>query len=165
MIVASNQPKYRKLRKRKRPIQKKTSVMRQIPGCMGIWSLLAARLKTTLNTLRRTLEQEGWEHVLEAFKEEKALTNDRNVLNIQCLADYSPDPNIRYKAGTYMLDKLHPDFHPKSTVVHEGGDNPIQHQHKLVIFDYNAEILKRPVEERLEALELAEAKEKELNED
>ena len=160
-VMKNNEPPKPKLRKRKRPFQRKAAVLREISGCRGIWTTLAERLGCCVSTVQRALRQPGWENVLEAFEQEKLRAMDKCVNNVFDVADYSIDDGTRLAANRFILEKLHPNFHPSSKVVIEGGDNPLRVQH--VLFQVPAEILNRPVEDRLEILEAMDVEEKRVN--
>lgn len=161
-LKALAQPKPRKLRKPLRPFKRKDSVLKQIPGCKGIWSELAARLGCAVSTVQRALTLPGWECVREAFDQEKVAALDTCIMNVYQIADYSTDTPSALNANKFLLEKLHPKFHPTAKIIHEGGDKPIQHQH--VTFQIPADILNRSVEDRMEVLNMIELKEKEMEE-
>lgn len=159
LVAAVPKPK---LRKPNKPYRRKNIVRAAIPGTRGIWSELARKLDTTLSRVQSALDQEGWEDVREAFEQEKLKALDRCVRNIHDIADNSPSDDTRRLANQFILQNQHPDYHPESKVVVEGG-KPIQHQHKHIVFQIPAEIMTKSVEDRLAVLEAVEVQEKEMN--
>lgn len=153
-------PPLRKLRRRRRPVQYRCSVMNAIPGCRGIISVLAQRLRTTAGTLRKVLDRDGWELIREAFLEESVTAKEGLVKNVFDIADFGLDIGARLKANTWLLEKLHPDFRPQTKVLIEGGVNPIQHEHRLL--QIPAEVLQLSIADRMKVLDLADAQEAEF---
>ena len=122
--------------------------------------MLAMKLDCSLSAIHKTLKQPGWEYVKEAFEDEKLMALGQCEKNIFIIADCSLDTASRLSANKFLLEKLHPDFHPQSKLVIEGGNNPLKVQH--VVFQIPADILNRPVEDRMAVLEQIEEKEKEM---
>jgi len=158
-------PPNPKLRKRVHPFQRKNSVLKAIEGCRGIWSELADRLGCGIYIIQRTLRQEGWESVLEAFEQEKLMVGDKCVKRMIDIALYSTSDNASLEACSRVAPVFNPDFQPASKVVVEGGNKPIQHQHQhqMVVFQIPAEIMQKSIEDRMNVLEAVEAKEMEVN--
>ena len=151
-----------KPRKRTRPHRHRTVVLHAIKGCRGLWGELARRLDCSLLTIQAALRQPGWESVLQTFEEERLKALDGCADNVFNIAEWDEDSSVRLKANTFILEKMHPDFKPTSTVKVEGGDKPIQVQH--VVLQIPEEILDQPLDTRIKVLEMAEAKERSLEE-
>ena len=164
-LKKSQRPPRPSLRKRQRPHRRKAVVLAAIPGTKGIWAMLAKKLDCSTNSIQRSLSQEGWEHVLEAFEQERVSALGGCVNNVFKIAAASLDVGAMLRANTFILEKLHPDFAPTSKLVVEGGKNPIQHNHRAVVIEIPAEAMGLPVEDRMKILEAVESKEKELNDD
>ena len=159
--LAPSPPKTPKPRRRKRPHRLKRPVLLAIPGCRGIWSVLANRLDCSIGAIQKSLSQPGWELVREAFEQEKLRALGQCVQNVFAIADYGLEVGARLSANKFILEKMHPDFKPESKLVVEGGDKPINVQH--VVFQIPAEVMERPVEDRMEILKRVEAQEVEAN--
>lgn len=139
-----------KLRRRIHPAYLKTTVLSLIPGCRGLWSELAKRLKCSVTTVQRAMAQEGWEWVREAFEEEKLTAREKCAASVYDLALYAESSQVRLSASTFILERTHPDFQKSSKVTVEGGNKPVRH----VMLNITPEMLKNlPVDAGLRMLE------------
>lgn len=151
IVNGAKEPPKPKLRRRTRPHLLKTSVLKQIPGTRGLWSVLAKRLGCVVSTVQRAMAQDGWEWVREAMEQEKLAAKEGCVERVYDLARHCPSFDTQLNASKFILEKTHPDFQTKSKVQIEGGDNPIKHQHAVI--HVTPEILKAPIEDRIQLLE------------
>jgi len=145
-------PRPRKLRKRKRPHLLKTSVLKVIPGTRGLWSVLARRLGCAVSTAQKSLSQEGWEWVREAFEQEKLTAKDKCAETVFNIALYGLSDDSRLNAAKFILEKTHPEFQSQTRVTVEGGDKPIKHAH--VTFNLPPEVLNASVDDKIKLLEM-----------
>ena len=142
-----------KTRKRVHPAYRKTTVLKHIPGCRGLWSELARRLNCSINTVQRAMSQEGWEWVREAFEEEKLRAKEMCAKSMYDLAQYAESSQVRFSATSFILDRTHPDFQKNSKVTVEGGSKPI----RSIVLSITPEMIQNlPVDESLKLLEQLE---------
>lgn len=154
---ASRQPEY-PIRKRQRPHRSRRKMLEAINGSRGILSVVAKRLQCHANTVATALNQSGWELVLEAFKDERTAALGGCVRSMFEIAEFGLDINARLAASKFLLEKLHPSYHPKRTISVEGGNIPIRH----IVLTVPAAAADLPINDRLALLELADAQEAEF---
>lgn len=144
-----------KPRCRTHPPHRRTTVLRAIKGSYGIKSTICARLMITTEVFNRMLAYPGWERVAEAYREEcdrlVDVAQDRLVRAMMQELDQS----TALRAATYVLDRMSPQFKPKSTTQIEGGDKPIRIQQAVV--NIPVEFLNAPPEQKRAILEAIEA--------
>lgn len=147
-------PKPFRPRKRVRPHRRKTTVLRLIKGTRGFWTELARRCECSLPTIQKMLHQPGWELVLEAFREEKIISRDRVTAQLYNLALHSGADQIRLQASQFIVERTNPDFQKQSKVTLEGGDKPIQHEHKHAVIHLPPEMITASPDDKIKLLEM-----------
>jgi hypothetical protein len=143
-------------RRRSRPHRQRSLVLKAIPGTRGLWTVLAEKLGCSVGAIQTSMRQEGWEFVREAFEEEQLRAMDTNIMNVYRLANSSPDPGVRLRASTFILEKMDKRFQKSKKVEISGNVN---HKHAHAVIALPAEGLDgMTVEDKLAALEFADVK-------
>jgi len=155
--LATRPPRPR-LRKRLRPVRRKTTVINAIPGTYGSITKLAQILHCTTGTLVHQLNQPGWELVKEAIQEEALRAKEQSLVNIYDIASNAANPVVRLKANCWIVEKTIPGYAPTTKMKVEGDpDYPIRHEHLHVVA--HRDVLDCPIEERKRVLAEMEARE------
>ena len=150
-------------KKRKKGLKRGATVTKErflkaLKGSGGLLRKIAKRLKCSRYTLQNKLAYDpDWADMVAARMAEQETIADLAEGTVSEMMKQREEYPVALRASTWYLEKgpigRNRGYQDKKTVIHEGGENPIQFSHNLVAVDL------LPLELRVKLLELLDQNE------